>query len=403
MLTKRRKAYLKLNIVSILFAAVSLLSVTLAWFAYSGLVDAETEIGVKAWYIEFEKDNEVVANDIVISLADIYPGMDTVSEKVRIKNLGDADAKIKYTISEARILDDEDDYYDSNQVSSAYIEDALSHNYPFHINIAVSKRYVAAKDEDTIFEVSVSWPLDSGNNNLDSLWGNKAYRYDMSQKELKENDSSYVALPAIRVVINVVAEQAIDDLNSIDANFTVGKEILYDVETNRSCKTISSTCLKTNVIDSKNLVSDENVSLLVSNNQGSGTYSNYLSLQNNWNVSTRKLSALDIMNVISNDIDYSIIKIPNISDSVLGNLSYSDRATTEFNRVKSLSGYFEYSKDFEYLSSDGCIWTEDAYGTKAFAYKNNLDSVSLYGEEVSATCGYKLVIEASKSNIEVDE
>ncbi len=403
MLSKRRRAYLKLNIVSILFAAISLISVSLAWFAYSGLVDAQTEVGVKAWYIEFEKDNEVVANDIVISLADIYPGMDTVSEKVRIKNLGDADAKVKYTISEARILDDEADYYDSTLVSSSYIEDALSHNYPFHINIAVSKQYVAAKDEDTVFEVSISWPLDSGDNSLDSLWGNKAYRYDMLQDELKEQDASYVAEPAIKVLINVVAEQAIDDLDSIDANFTVGKEVLYDVVSNHSCDTISSTCLKTNVIDSKNLVSDDTVSLLVDNTQGSGTYSNYLSLQKNWNVTTRKLSAIDILKVISNDIDDSIIKAPHVSDSILGNLSYSDRATREFNRVKSLSGHFEYSNSFDYISSNSCVWTEDSYNTKAFAYKNNLSGVELYGEDVTTTCDYKLVIEVSKSNIEVDE
>ena len=98
MLSKKQKSYLKLNIVSILFAAVSLLSVTLAWFAYSGLASVGTEVGVSAWYIEFEKNNKVATNDIVISLASIYPGMETLKEEINIKNLGDSDAKIKVNI-----------------------------------------------------------------------------------------------------------------------------------------------------------------------------------------------------------------------------------------------------------------------------------------------------------------
>ena len=53
---KRRRSYLKLNIMSLFFTAVSFISVTLAWFAYSGLVTTQTEVNVKAWYIEFNKN-----------------------------------------------------------------------------------------------------------------------------------------------------------------------------------------------------------------------------------------------------------------------------------------------------------------------------------------------------------
>lgn len=175
MLSRRKKVYIKLNIVSILFAVVSCMSITLAWFAYSGLVDVQTEVGVKAWYIEFEKNSEVVTNDIVISLSDIYPGMETVKEIITIKNLGDAGAKLKYTISQARILDDEADSYKMDNVSSDYIIDALSHKYPFHIDISLSNSYIEEKDGSATFEVAVSWPLDSGDDTKDSLWGSKAY------------------------------------------------------------------------------------------------------------------------------------------------------------------------------------------------------------------------------------
>ena len=79
---------------SLFFVAVSLLSITLAWFAYSGIANTATEVDVKAWYIEFSKNNETVSNEVVLSLNDIYPGMETVTEKIDVKNLGDTDAKI---------------------------------------------------------------------------------------------------------------------------------------------------------------------------------------------------------------------------------------------------------------------------------------------------------------------
>ena len=63
----RRRSYIKLNILSLFFTAVSFISVTLAWFAYSGLVTTQTEVNVKAWFIEFNNKGNAVSNDIVIS------------------------------------------------------------------------------------------------------------------------------------------------------------------------------------------------------------------------------------------------------------------------------------------------------------------------------------------------
>jgi len=61
------KRYAKINIISLFFIAVSFMSVTLAWFAYSGLTDVQTEIGVKAWYIKFDKVGQKMdSNNLVI-------------------------------------------------------------------------------------------------------------------------------------------------------------------------------------------------------------------------------------------------------------------------------------------------------------------------------------------------
>ncbi len=182
-----QKTVFKVNLLSLFLMAISFISVTLAWFAYSGLSNVATEIGVKAWYIELEKNGKSISNDIVISLSEIYPGMDVVNEVVNIKNMGDSDAELNYKIVSARILDNEKDNYviDDSKVSSDYVEDKLSHEYPFHINVSLSKNYILAKGEDSDFEVSISWPLDSGSDTLDSLWGNEAYKFH--QKEHEKN------------------------------------------------------------------------------------------------------------------------------------------------------------------------------------------------------------------------
>ena len=95
---KRRKVNIRLSIMSITFMVISFISVTLAWFAYSGLSKVDTDVTVKSWYIEFKRGEEVATKDIVISLDDVKPGMETKTEEIVINNKGDSDASIKYKI-----------------------------------------------------------------------------------------------------------------------------------------------------------------------------------------------------------------------------------------------------------------------------------------------------------------
>ena len=128
---------IRANLVTVALAVTSFMAVTLAWFAYSGLSSMTTDIDVKAWHIELTKDGEAISNQIEISLSDIHPGMDLVSEKMEIKNMGDSDASLKYIVTSARILGNEEDYYEYDEINpnTLYIEDSISHNYPFHINM----------------------------------------------------------------------------------------------------------------------------------------------------------------------------------------------------------------------------------------------------------------------------
>lgn len=392
----RPKVYLRINLMSLLFIAVSFISVTLAWFAYSGLINVQTEIGVKAWYIDLEKDGEKVSNDIVISLEEIYPGMETISEIVKINNLGDSDAGIKYSIVSARILDNEDDnYIVEDETTSEYVEDILAHEYPFHININLTRSYVLAQGLPSYFEVSISWPLDSDNDALDSLWGSEAYKFQQSEENKKKDDSNYIIKPAIQIVISLIAEQFIEEDLASDVRYNLGDKVLFDVVNNNTCDEISSTCIETYIIDVNNNLGDEIVTLLpnLNNTYSSGVYNEYSNILNDitsdWSVNTRELLVSDLLRVISTDIMNSFLVREDISNLIIGKLTYNDRIDKEIIRAINYGGYYSFiNAKFPFLLTSNCIWTNTEYGSvKAFALNKINDSKSkLYGEEKTSTC-----------------
>ena len=286
---RKHKLLLKLNLVSLFFVAISFVSITLAWFAYSGMSSATVDVGIKAWNIQFENNDQVVSNEIKITLTDIHPGMDTKTENVDVNNLGDSDAQISYSIAYVRILNDE-----FTDITTEELKDKLSHDYPFHINMNLSKTYALAHDSSH-FDISVSWPLDGGNDDLDSSWGTQAYEFYLQEQQKLIDDPDYVIRPSLEIVVKIKAEQLMVTNASADMNYNLGDVVLFDVVNNKKCQKISDTCLKTYVIDVKNKVGDTVVKLLpdLSNSFVTGSFSEYNSSMSSitagWTVTTRSL------------------------------------------------------------------------------------------------------------------
>lgn len=405
-MNRKHKLYFKLNLFSIFFIAVSFISMTLAWFAYSGLSTVETEIDVKAWYIEFEKGSEVVSNDIVISLSEIYPGMKTISQDVTINNLGDSLAQIDYEITSARILDTE--YNVAGNITSEYIEDQLSHEYPFNINIGLEKNYVRAGGDTSKFNVSISWPLDSDNDEADSYWGTEAYKFQLNENEKYDDDKSYQPRSSIKIVISVNATQHLNTLDSVDTKYKMGNLVLYDIANNRSCNTLGGTCIKTHVITKNSLIGDNTIKLLpdLYETYLESTFDNYnttlQSLVSSWNVETDTLTVDELLNIISSDVFNSYLVREGLSNSIIGNLKYDGRMMTELNKAKKYNGYYSYDATlFDYLISSKCYWTSSEYNeTNAFAFtKVDNKSGKIYPNSKASTCSIVPVIIAPKSNI----
>lgn len=413
---KKTKLYLRLNLISLFFVAVSFISVTLAWFVYSGLSRVTTEVAVKAWYIEIKNEKNPEqnkdSNNVVISFDDLYPGMETIEEEIKIKNFGDSDAMLKYEIASARILDDEkDNYVASESTPSKLIEDIISHNYPFHININLSKKYVLAKTDEATFKVSISWPLDPGKdengkdlNVVDSEWGTKAYQFKLTENEKHGLDKSYQVRASIKLDILLTAEQYIETPETSDPEYRLGNEILYDVIENRLCETQSTNCIKTNVIDVNNTLCDSTVTLLpkVTQEYISGTYNdiNYLyqSYVSTWGANTRLLNIEDVLNVVSRDLKDSVLVRPNVSDLVIGNLSYDGRLEKVLLKATNNQGYFKFLNKFAYFHSNSCYWLNNEYDLDNSFAVQILDenSMKISGINKSETCKFVPVIIANK-------
>lgn len=405
-MNKKYKTYLKLNILSLFFIAVSFLSITLAWFAYSGLVTAGAEIDVKAWYIEFQKNGGAVSNEVVISLSDIHPGMTPVLEEINILNQGDSDAGIDYSITSARILED---YLEQDGLEKDALEDKLAHDYPFHINIELDKKYAKAKSGKSALRVSVSWPLDSDNDTLDSKWGSEAFQFQKKEANKLQNDSSYEARPTLKIVLNLKAEQYMESNEDIDTNYNLGDTILYNMKTNQACPKLEGDCIKTTILNVENKIGDTSVLLLpdLFGNYASGPYENYQALLNSvttgWNVETRTLNVSDLLKPVSTDIVNSILVRENLSDSIIGNLRYNDRTPKELEKVKTKNGYYQFmNQKFPYLSTSKCYWINDEYSpSQGFALiKTDEEHSKIYGEDKNMECSIVPIVEVPKSKLQ---
>lgn len=417
-MNRKHKAYIKINIISLFFIAISSISVTLAWFAYSGLAKVSTEIDIQAWLIEFEKNDTTVSNDIVISLNDIYPGMETMHETIKIKNKGDSNAKLSYTIQSARILNEE---LEIKNIDQDYLKDKLSHGYPFSINIDLSDNFTLSKGEEAEFKMSVSWPLDSANiiiddteidsNKIDSEWGNLAYQFELEESKKHQEDPTYQIRPAIKIVISAKAEQLIETEESPDINYPLGTLVLYDVKNNVRCEQLGEkNCIRTHVIDINNKNGDLTVALLpdLLGTYASGPYTEYENLLattiNEWNVDIRELQIDDILKIISKDINNSLIIREELSDAIIGYLNYENRIDNIIKQTIPYNGYYSFlNNEYPYLVTNKCYWLNKKYdNTKVFSL-TKIDEVrtKIYGEENNNECSVIPVILAPKTSLNI--
>ena len=168
---------------------------TYAWFIYATRVSSSLTVHISSWNVEFTIGEDETVTNILIEVERIFPGMEPYEQYVTVKNKGEIKAKLDYEVRTLKIMDE---YYEiGEELSSADLENKMKTDYPFEINISANDTELAEGTGTGSFLITVDWPFESGDDELDTLWGNKAYEYYSVTPDAK----------SIEIGLTLIAEQ----------------------------------------------------------------------------------------------------------------------------------------------------------------------------------------------------
>lgn len=166
----------KVKIKNMIILILLLMFNAYAWFVYSTKVNMEITAHVSSWNIQFLSDNSDISTNMNIEIGRIYPGMEgnkKFEKIIEVKNNGEKSAKLSYIVQEINVMGEK------NTVNGATEEEVnqFFNKYPFKIKIEVEDEELQQGTGNGKFIVSFEWAFESGNDELDTYWGNKAYEY----------------------------------------------------------------------------------------------------------------------------------------------------------------------------------------------------------------------------------
>ena len=164
-----------------LIFAILLLSVNAyAWFVFVTRVDSSITARVRSWNVMFQVHDNNIASEVTFDIGEIYPGMPDYNDYARIVNTGESSGEAFFTIKSIRVFTNT--YTDANYTQGELI-DILTSNYPFRIDTSLTNNIVAPGHTER-FNIDVTWPYESGDDDLDTYWGNLAYNYKLSHPNM---------------------------------------------------------------------------------------------------------------------------------------------------------------------------------------------------------------------------
>ncbi len=181
---------------SILLLLLTLSANTFAWFIYATKIDSGVKAHVRAWNVLFEAHDEEVEANMSFNVSDIYPGMSVYTDSVEVRNKGESSANLSYEIESINILGEVYEVKEGSILTSDSLINSLLVDYPFKISVSMSNSTISPGGLES-FILTVNWPYDSGDDEVDTYWGSKAYDYHISNPDS----------PSILINLKVIAKQ----------------------------------------------------------------------------------------------------------------------------------------------------------------------------------------------------
>lgn len=180
---KKTKNIIKyINTKTMIILIVLLAFNAFAWFIYITKASLELDTHVAAWEINFKTDDQIIKNDILLEIDRIYPGMEDYTKEIEVVNKGEINAELSYRITSIEIFGEK--YEIGDQYSADDLQNILT-SYPFKITIETSSKQIEAGTGQGKFTVKVVWPFESGNDIIDTYYGNKSYEFQENNPDGK--------------------------------------------------------------------------------------------------------------------------------------------------------------------------------------------------------------------------
>ena len=184
-LQKQRKRLKRRSV----FLALFVLGVNAyAWFVFISSASVNVKSNVISWDVNFLDENSEV-KDLQILTSDLYPGMDTYTKTIKIKNNSDLRAKFEANIDSISVLGEE-----VSNSSNTYEEkvDYLKNTYPFIVNITYPKD-ILNKNDSMDLVITIDWPYEKTDDLAREYYKlTNQYKYDDSVIYYKLVNNSYV-------------------------------------------------------------------------------------------------------------------------------------------------------------------------------------------------------------------
>lgn len=185
----------KVKIKNIIILILLFIFNTYAWFIYATRVSSDLSVHISSWNVEFTVGEDETVTNIVIAVERIYPGMETVEDGVTVKNKGEIKAELDYEILSLKVMGES--YKVGENITAEELENKIKTDYPFKISVSKDDSLLSEGIGEGKFTVIVEWPFESGDDELDTLWGNNAYEYYSKNPNAK----------SIEIELKLIAQQ----------------------------------------------------------------------------------------------------------------------------------------------------------------------------------------------------
>ena len=197
-LEKIVKIIKKIKIRNIIILILLIIFNTYAWFIYATKVATDITVHIASWNVEFATGEDETTTNIVIQVDKAYPGMENYVKEIQVKNKGEMKAELNYNIKELKVLDER--YIVGENITKEELQEKVETEYPFKINIIKDDAELVQGTGDGKFTISVEWPYESGDDEKDTMWGNKVYEYYKNNSDRK----------SIEIKLDLTAKQITD-------------------------------------------------------------------------------------------------------------------------------------------------------------------------------------------------